>query len=233
MTPTRSLNKIKNFLKRRYKQNLAAILIFGSAATNNYKKGKSDIDAIVLLKSRKGLDFKEEIIILSDSLQKERLSIQYLHTLQSIKEYIKKRKSWATFLRITSKDSALVLYSTKEFQNLKKCFLKNPLKKKDCIYYLNIKQISDVEGYFKTAKAFFLTKSLMFHIRKQLQILNYLNKGGLVFDYKTCLNNSDLENSDKHRLITLYTHYKTRKPIREKEYYFKTINKLNRKIKTI
>lgn len=233
MTPKKSLNKIKNFLRKRYGKNLAAILIFGSASTGNFVKGKSDIDTIVLLKSREGLDFKEEMIILSDSMQKEKLSIQYLHTLQSIKEYIKKRKSWATYLRIVSKDSSLTLYSTKEFQNLKKYFLKNPFTKKDCIYYIKRKQISDVNGYFKKAKGYFLTKSLMFHIRKQLQILNYLNNGGLVFDYEGCLDSSNLSSKDKDKLMVLYDKYSDRKCIRDKIYYYEVISKLNKFIRGV
>ena len=45
---------------RRYKENLAAILIFGSYTTGKFVLGKSDIDAIILFKWRDNLDFEKE-----------------------------------------------------------------------------------------------------------------------------------------------------------------------------
>ena len=66
MSLKKSLKNIKGFLKKRYKGNLAAILVFGSAVTNHYIEGKSDIDTIILLKEQKGLDLKKESKFLID-----------------------------------------------------------------------------------------------------------------------------------------------------------------------
>ena len=184
MAPKKQLAKVKRTLVKRYGKNLAAILVFGSANTGKFYQGKSDIDTIILLKSKEGLNFEEEIILLSDKLKKINFTTQYFHTLRSIKDQILKRKSWGAFIVIASRDGSLLLHSTPEFQKLKQWFRKHPFKKKDCLVYLQEKNRTDVNGYFKKRKGSELTKSIACHIRKQLQILNFLKNGLLVYDYK-------------------------------------------------
>jgi len=234
MALKKSLGKVKNFIKKRYKGNLAGLLIFGSANTGHFVEGKSDIDAIILLKNKEGVNFEEEIILLSDSLKSENFTTQYFHTLQSIKDYILEGKSWGTFITIVSDDGCLVLCSSSEFEGLREWFVENPLDKDDCIKYLCGKNKSDVNGYFKKAKGYELTKSLMAHIRKQLQMLNFLKNGGLVYNYEDCLDNSELGSGDKDRLMVLYDKYSDREGLgRGAESYFDYIKKLNKMVQEI
>ena len=60
MTLEKHLKKIKNFLLDRYKDNLAAILIFGSANTGQWEEGISDIDHMIFLKKLNGLNLNKE-----------------------------------------------------------------------------------------------------------------------------------------------------------------------------
>lgn len=48
-----SLRNIKNFILRRYKDNLAALIVFGSANTGHFREGESDIDTMIFLKNKK------------------------------------------------------------------------------------------------------------------------------------------------------------------------------------
>lgn len=235
MAPKKQLAKIKRTLMKRYGRNLAAILVFGSANAGKFYRSKSDIDTIILLKNKNNLNFEEEIILLSDKLKKINFATQYFHTLRSIKAQILKRKSWGTFIVIASRDGSLVLYSTPEFQRLKQWFRKHPLKKKDCLKYLEEKNKTDVNGYFKKTRGYDLTKSLMFHIRKQLQILNFLKNGLLVYKYKECLDYLDLDEKDNKKLLVLYDKYGKRASLRKNEVntYYGYFRKLNRLIKKV
>lgn len=235
MAPKKSLVRIKRTLTKRYGKNLAAVLVFGSANTGKFKSGKSDIDTIILLKNKEGLNFEEEIILLSDKLKKLNFATQYFHTLRSIKDQILKRKSWGVFITIASRDGSLVLYSTPEFQKLKQWFRKHPLKKKDCLKYLQEKNKTDVNGYFKKRKGYELTKSIMAHIRKQLQILNFLRNGLLVYNYKECLDYLNLAKNDNKKLLVLYDKYEKRASLKKSEVdayydYFRKLNGMIRKL---
>jgi len=235
MAPKKQLAKIKRTLMKRYGKNLAGILIFGSANTGKFYQGKSDIDTIILLKNKEGLNFEEEIILLSDKLKKINFVTQYFHTLRSIKDQILKRKSWGAFIVIASREGGLVLYSTPEFQRLKQWFRKHPLKKKDCLKYLQEKNKTDVNGYFKKRKGYELTKSVMCHIRKQLQILNFLKNGLLIYDYKECLDYLNLDEKDNQKLLILYNKYKDRVSLKKSEVntYYSYFRKLNSMIRGV
>ena len=131
-----------------------------------------------------------------------------------------------------SDNGCLVLVSSSEFESLKDWFRKNPLDKNDCIKYLYGKNKRDVNGYFKKVKGYELTKSLMAHIRKQLQMLNFLKNGGFIYDYEDCLNNSSLAEDDAGKLKILYNKYESRGGLgKSADNYFDYIKKLNKMIK--
>ena len=115
-----SLNKIRGFILARYQDNLAAILIFGSANTGHFREGKSDIDTILLLKRQQNINFNKEIKFLLEALKSEHFATQYFYTLIGIKKHIRERGSWSTYITIVSEDGSKVLYSTPEFEKTRK-----------------------------------------------------------------------------------------------------------------
>ncbi|MEK6859952.1 MAG: nucleotidyltransferase domain-containing protein [Nanoarchaeota archaeon] len=212
-----SFEKIKNFLLKRYKNNLAGILIFGSANTGHFKHGESDIDTMIFLKEKRNLDFKKEINYLLESLKSKRFATQYFFSLDSLKDYIKDRVSFSTYITIISKDGSKILYSTPEFEDTKIYLLKNPPSKESIKKYIKEKDQFELKGYFKNIKGFSLTKALFAHLRRKLQILNYFKTKNLVFDYEGCMNNLDLTQEIKKKLNLLYRYYNDRKELSEKE----------------
>ena len=73
--------------------------------------------------------------------------------------------------------------------------------------YVTEKDKVELDGYFKEIKNFELTKALMSHIRRKLQVIHYFKTGKLVFDYDKCLNNTDLSDNEKEKLMFLYKTY--------------------------
>jgi len=223
-----SLKKIKNFILNRYGDNLAGILIFGSANIGHFREGESDIDTMIFLKKPKGMDLYKETKFLINALKSENFHTQYFHTLSSIKKYVKKRTSWSTCITILSKDGSRVLYSTPEFKELKKWLVNTFLSKQDIKKYLQEKDEFELYGYFENIKGFDLTKALMSHIRRKLQIMNYFKTKEFVFDYNPCLNNINLAIDKKEKLRTLYKSYENVEELSEKEVsdYYKLAKQL-------
>lgn len=230
MSLEKDINEIRKFLLKRYKNNLAGILIFGTANTGYFVEGKSDIDHMIFLKKQNGLNLKKESEYLFETLRKYHFSTQYFNTLKGIKEYIKKRKSFSTYITIVSDDGSRVIYSTPEFEKTKEWLLKHPFKKQEIKNLVREKDKFELEGYFKDIKDYELTKGLMSHIRRKLQIMNYLKTGKLIFDYNKCIYNINPDN--KQELDELYQKYKQREKLSKGEidYYYKLAKELTKKI---
>lgn len=217
MNLEKSFNKIREFLIERYENNLAALLIFGSANIGHFREGKSDIDTIILLKHQNELNFENEIKFLLGALKSERFATQYFNTLEGIKNYIKERTSWSTYITIAGKDGSRVIYSTPEFEKTKKWLSNHPPIKEALGKYLKEKDEYELNGYFKKRKSFDLTKALMAHLRRKLQVINYYKTGNLIFGYNACLENSDLQEKEKQELRRIYQQYKNEESLNEKE----------------
>lgn len=217
MTLEENIQKIRQFLLERYKKNLAAILIFGSANTNHFVEGKSDIDHMIFLKRLGGIDINEEIKFLLDRLKSENFASQYFNDLEGLKDYIKKRKSFSTYITIVSKDGARTVYTTPEFERTIEYLKKHPLTKEEIKEHLKEKDEFELNGYFEKIKGYDLTKALMSHLRRKLQIMNYFQTGGLIFDYVACLNNREINQEDKKKLEKLYKNYKKRATLSDEE----------------
>jgi len=228
----KSLSEIKKFLKDRYKDNLAAILIFGSANTGPFIEGVSDIDAMVFLKRQKSFNIKDEPDFLYNSLKNYNFATQYFHTLEGIKEYLEKRNSWSTYITIVSDESSRVLYSSPEFEETRNWLKKHPPSKKGLKEYIKRKDNVELRGYFRDAKDFILTKALLSHLRRKLQIINYYETERIIFDYEKCLEGVSLEEDKKRKLKKLYSIYKKRKSLSEKEIkgYYKLASEFTNKI---
>lgn len=152
--------------------------------------------------------------------------------MDSIKKYVNENISWSTRITILSKDGSRVLYSTPEFIKLKKWLLNTFPSRQEIKKYVKEKDEFELNGYFKKIKGFNLTKSLMAHIRRKLQILNYYLGNGLSFDYAICLNRlKDFE--DREMLIQLSNLYENRKKLKKGKVgdYVNIAKKLTNKIK--
>lgn len=212
-----SFQKIKSFILKRYGNNLAAILVFGSANTGHFRKGKSDIDTMIFLKKLKELNLDKETKFLINELKSENFRTQYFRTLNSIKKYVRERISWSTRITILSKDGSRVLYSTPEFEELKKWLIDTFPSKYNIRKYVQKKDKVELYGYFKKIRDFDLTKALFSHLRRKLQIITYFQTGKIIFDYNKCLNNTKLLDEEKEKLKILYEVYKKRKKLSKKQ----------------
>ena len=230
MSLENSLENIKRFLKKRYKDNLAAIVVFGSANTGHYKDGESDIDLILLLKSKKRLNMEEERESLFEDFEKENAKIIHFKTLSNYEKHIYKKGSWSSWITII--DGSKKIYSTPEFQKFRKRLIFKPIPKKKLIEYLKTKDRFELEGYLKKEKGFVLTKGLFSHIRRKLQIINYFENQDIIFDYERCLDNINLVNDKKRKLEKLYSYYNKRKSLPKNgiKNYYKTAKDLTKRI---
>ena len=90
-----------------------------------------------------------------------------------MKRFLKKRNSWSTYITIVSDESSRILYSTPEFEVTRNWLKKHPPSKKGLKEYIKRKDNIELEGYLRKAKDFILTKALVSHLRRKLQIINY------------------------------------------------------------
>lgn len=234
MSLENSLKKIRSFIVSRYGDNLAGLLVFGSANTGQFHEGRSDIDTIILLKKLNGLDLEKETNFLIESLKSENFRTQYFHTVESIKEHVKKRVSWSTRITILSKEGSRVLYSTPEFEKLKRWLIDNFPSKEDIMRYVIEKDKVELDGYFKEIENFDLTKALMSHVRRKLQIMNYFQSNKIIFDYDICLNDVELPAEEKGKLKELYRIYEKREKLSKKQIsdYYNLARELTKRIST-
>ncbi|MEK6952018.1 MAG: nucleotidyltransferase domain-containing protein [Nanoarchaeota archaeon] len=212
-----SLTRIKEFLLDKYRDNLAGILLFGTANTGEFREGKSDIDTMIFVKEQRGLSIDDEIKFLVDALKSERFATQYFHTLEGIVEYIRKRSSFSTYITIVGEDSARTLYSTPEFESTRQRLKENLPSREDLKKYVKKKDEFELDGYFRNIEGFKLTKALFAHVRRKLQIMNYFNTGDLTFDYNKCANNLGLSITEREAIDSLYEDYSERKPLISEE----------------
>src|SRR3989338_3085112 len=206
----KSINNIREFILHRYKDNLAALLVFGSANTGHFKEGKSDIDTMIFLKEWKALKREQERKLLLEKLRKYSFNTQYFHTLESIKEYIQNRTSFSTYIVIVSQDGSRILYSTPEFEKTKKFLIENPPTKESIKGYVREKDKFELDGYIKNETDFKRARSFFAHFRRKLQIINYFETEELIFDYNACLANISLPKKEKTELNKLYEIYEKR-----------------------
>ena len=212
-----SLTRIKEFLLDRYEDNLAGILLFGSANTGEFRQGESDVDTMIFLKEQRELDTGEEIRFLIKSLKSERFATQYFHTLEGIVQHIKERKSFSVYITMVGQGGSKTLYSTPEFEETREQLRKNPPSKKEIKKFIKEKDDFELDGYFRDIKNFELTKALFAHLRKKLQVRNYFKTREFIFDYNRCMNNLDLSENEKRELHFLYDVYSKRKSLTETE----------------
>ena len=227
-----TLKKIRSFILGRYKGNLVAILVFGTANTGEFREGKSDVDTMIFLKKQSSLNFEANVRFLLKALKEENFATQYFNTLGGIRNYIQERGSWSAYITIISKDGSRVLYLTPEFEATKRWLEEHPIPKQSLRTYLEGKDRFELDGYFRERRGFDLTKALVGHIRRKLQIMHYFLTGDLIFDYSSCLIKAELTEDEREKLESLYESYQKRRTLTEKEvgYYDRLARQLTGRI---
>ncbi len=212
----------KTFLEK-YKENLAAILIFGSYFTGQYKSGISDIDLIVLFKNPLRNAIKEQ-----ESLTNKLKSLNvFIHHFKSLKEYkhsIYEKASWSSWIVVQSGSKAI--YSTPEFQSFKTYLSTHKLDNNKLTKFILEKDTFDLQIDLAKKSGWGATKMLYAHIRRKLQILNFYQNNNLEFDFSKCLNSINTKN--KAQLNKLSDLYNNRRNLTKKEtqVYVKTSKSL-------
>lgn len=225
MTLRNDLRNIKKILLERYKNNLAAILVFGSANTGQFIDGESDIDTIILLKNPGDLDLEREKKFLSKKAELINWSIIHFRTLKDYKNHIYNEGSWSSW--ITTINGSKRIYSTSEFEKFRRELIKNPVPRKKLFKYLKNKDRFELTK-MKRLGGWNSTKWAFSHIRRKLQILNYFKTEKLIFDYDACVYN--LNPDDKQELNQLCQKYKQREKLSKKEinYYYNLARELTK-----
>ena len=220
---------VKTCLER-FGKNLATVLIFGSYNTGEFVANQSDIDLIILFKKNNGMKFQKELDILKHRIFVDiKTSIAHFRTLSDYKKHIYHEGTWSSWITVIC--GSKNIYSTKEFENFRSYLEKHPISSKILKEYLLHKDDIELEGYFKRSSGWNLTKAYFSHIRRKLQILNWLEGNELTFDYDVCLKNIKSLVSEK-KLKQLGQIYAERIEIslQESQGYYKLAKDLTEKI---
>jgi len=207
------LEGIVEKLKARYGENLAAIVIFGSYVLGLYKEGKSDIDSIILIKERAGIeDLAAEGTRLFQEMTEERLSVQEFNVLFEYEADLYERGRFTSWATMQKQKGCEVAYKTREFEEFLERLKRKPLEKGKVLKTVREKDDFDLKVYLGEAEGFRKTVCLFGHLRRKLQILNYYTDNQLEFDYDDCLRSvfNLLDREDVKKLENLNGKYKSR-----------------------
>lgn len=163
--------------------------------TGEFVEGKSDIDLIILLKKKNGINFEKEFKNIAEGLKEYNLSIVHLKTINSYEKHIYKKGSWSSWITVIN--GSKKLYSTKEFKEFRKRLIKRPIPKKKLIEYLKHKDKFELKEYLKKDKGRIKAKGFFLHLRRKIQIINYYKTNKIIFDYKKCLKKVNLKGEEK------------------------------------
>ena len=159
--------KIISFLKNKYKKNLAAVLIFGSYFTGNYNPKESDLDLIILLKSKKPEEKDKQEI--EKKIEQLKIFIHHLKTIEEYKKEIYEKGSWSSWVVVQK--GAKIIFSTKEFKEFQKYLKENPIKKDKLIEFIkkNVLPVKTSESH----RFYLLKKPEAHNVIFQISISNY------------------------------------------------------------
>lgn len=230
MIQEQSLENVKSFLVSKYKKNLVCVLILKPEI--NYLLLRQNIEVIIILKEKLNINLDKEKQVIGSKIISEKCTINHLHTLDSVKLFFKQPNNFFVLLRILSNEAYECVYSSDDFILLKEYLANNIPSKEELKKYMVEKMNFETENYFKSIMDFGATKALYNSIRKQIQLLNYFYNNNFIFDFEKCMNNINLEASEKARLNKLYNYYNTLIPLTDKEIedIYKSYKKINMKI---
>ena len=222
------ISKVLEKLRKRYHDDLAAWIIYGTGADGTWIEGKSDIDSIIILKDSARIPDMDKESLFS-YLRGYNLSIVEFHKIVDYFNDIITRGRWTSMVTII--DPPRLAYSTKGFEEFQKRLLntlnKEPENKEKIMKLIHEKDkfelgpefLGRVEGYKKSS-------CLHGHFRRKFQILSYYLKGKLVYSYRESLQNiKELFSKEEYsRLMDVPNRYERREGITaEEEKYYKSL----------
>ncbi len=245
------INEVLEKLKQRYKDELAAWIIYGTAADGKWIEGKSDIDSIIILKDNaeisdikksldsgfldaqdakfKHLDISKEKEALFSYLDGYNLSIVEFHKISDYFKDIVERGRWTSMITILQPPR--LVYSTREFEEFQKRLLsilnKKPVNKEKIIKL--IKEKDDLElglQFLGKVEGYKKSSCLHGHFRRKFQILSYYLKGKLHYKYRESLENiRELFSKEEYdKLMEIPKRYESREGMTaEEEGYYKSL----------
>ncbi len=218
------LKKFIVYCKKEFKEELFAVIVYGSYPWGYFDKNESDYDLFVIF-NEKVIDKKEEIKRFFP-----KISLQYYCTKEELLEK-GKLGGWAVY--ITLLKSGKVVYAKKEYKDFLKVLKKiNFLEKLLDAYALERKSNEEIK-VLKGRKGFQAVKWALPSIRKRLQLLFYLRKGKLEWDIKKVIKIKDFTNVEKSFILDLDKTVRQRKDNFSKtdqEEVIKLIKKIDQEI---
>ena len=214
------------FCKKKFKDNLVAITIYGSYPWGYFDKKRSDYDVFVI--------FKEKIPRGKKEINKKfpKITLQYFCTINDL---LKKSGEGHWSIYITLLKSAGVLYYTKEYRK----FLKE-LKKIDFIEQLIDTMAMQYKSKYeinvlRRDKGYKAAKWALPSIRKRLQFLTYIKRKKAIWDLKkvVILNKDILNKEERNFIMNLNQRVRKRKNLftkKDKEMTIEILNRLNHEI---
>ena len=228
--PDTYLKNFMDYCKDKYKDNLLAIVIYGSYAWGYFNKRKSDYDVFVIFKEKSPKD--------KGTAQKEfgklfpKITLQYYCTTD---ELIHKVNGGHWSIYITLLKSGRVLYKTRGYRK----FLKK-LKKIDFIEQMLDTVAMQYKAKFeidtlRKIRGYKAAKWALPSIRKRLQLLVYIRRKKAVWDLKRVvkLNKNVLTKKESDFIVNLDTKVKNRSndfKSKDRNIAISILNKLNQKI---
>ncbi|OGY49616.1 MAG: hypothetical protein A3B89_02995 [Candidatus Buchananbacteria bacterium RIFCSPHIGHO2_02_FULL_40_13] len=228
--PDAYLKKFIEYYKEKYKDNLSAIIIYGSYAWGYFDSKKSDYDLIVL--------FKEELPTTKEKAEKEirkkfpKVSLQYFKTWEEMTNYahLGHFTSYITLLK-----SGKVLYAKKDYKKfLKKLRKINLFEKAFDIAAIEGKTLFEI-NVIKKNKKYKAAKYSLPAIRKRLQLLTFIRTKKLIWNLNRNLrkNKNILAKEERDFIKLLNKRVKSRSDTftkKDRERSIKLIHKINKEI---
>ncbi len=220
------LKRFVEFCKKRYKDSIIAIGIYGSYAFGYFDRKKSDYDVFVIFRDK---------IPRGKSVIKKMFPKVFLQYFCTDEEIIRMIREGHFAIYITLLKSARVLYAHKDYEKLLK-----RIKKIDFIEELSDVAAIEYKARFelnrlKRIRGFKAAKWALPCIRKRLQLLAYIRKRKTIWDLKevTRLNKDVLSRDEERFIINLDKKVRARRDDfsnEDKNIAVSLIEKLNKEI---
>lgn len=220
------LKEFIKFCKEKYKENLMAVIIYGSYAWGYFDRKESDYDVAVIFRDKTPSEHKEI------DRRFPKVFLQYFCTAD---ELLKKVEAGHFTIYVTFLKSARVLYWTKDYKKVLK-----ELKKVDFIEELADTTAMQYKANYeinclKKLKGYKGAKWALPCIRKRLQLLTYIRRRKPIWKLKKVvkMNKDLLDKEERKFILELDKEVKQRREDfgkEDREMAIKILEKLNKKI---
>ncbi len=201
LKPDKYLIEFINYCKKKFKEDLVAIVIYGSYPWGYFDKNKSDYDVIII--------FRDNIPKGKNPIKKKfkKISLQYYDNCEGL---IKKVKLGHWSIYITLLTSGMILYEDQDYSKFLKT-LKN-INFRDELVKVSLtelkKNTEEKINYeikiLKSRNGFEAIKWALPSIRKKLQLLTYIKNKKLLWDLNmNLILNKTLNKEEKAFILNL------------------------------